>query len=552
MIRRDRSGHGLIQAGLLTAAVLAAVPAAAAPGDYKARRFDVVARAVDGRLDVTESIAFDFQSGTFTKVWREIPATRTDGIEIVGAGMDGNPFTPGDGPGHFTVSGRTRLRVEWHFAETGPSAHRFDLRYVARGVVYREGDSEVLRWRALPAEHRYRIDASRITFEPAGAHAMPPEASRTGSVAVHASNEGVTIDATAIQSNGSIVAELRYPAGTLTRSQPAWLERQTSARALGPRWAMGGGAIFVIALLVLMVVRQGYQAPETFPDETTTTEPPQELPAAIATALVAKARLIGGQQAIGTLLDLADRGILTVQEMPSRLGARRYELSQVPGRHDLERHEEEVLSIAFADRGDDVSFVKAAGRLRRAGRRFAAAVHADLAARGLTDPDRKAAHDRLGTVALGMIPLAVLVGAIVAALVPRYGAWPFLLPLGLAVAGIVGLVLSATTTSLSDQGLVEAARWRGFRRHLKTLASGGERSGNAIPSRWIVYAIAVGLGHQWSRYLKRNPGLAPPWFVAAGPDADAAFAAFVGSHSAGAAGGGAGGAAAGGGGSGAG
>ena len=128
------------------------------------------------------------------------------------------------------------------------------------------------------------------------------------------------------------------------------------------------------------------------------------------------------------------------------------------------------------------------------------------------------------------------------------------MPLGLVVAGIVGCIAAATITPLSDQGLVEAARWRGFKRHLKTIASRRYDGGADVPPRWIVYAIAAGLAYQWSRLLKRRPDLAPAWFLAAGPDSGAAFAVFVGGHSGGGAGGGGGGGggAAGGGGSGAG
>jgi hypothetical protein len=99
-----------------------------------------------------------------------------------------------------------------------------------------------------------------------------------------------------------------------------------------------------------------------------------------------------------------------------------------------------------------------------------------------------------------------------------------------------------------------AAQWRGFKRHLKSLAAArDDRGGAVVPTRWIVYGIAIGLAHQWSRYLKKHPDAAPPWFVPSPGDSGGAFAAFVGSHAAtsGSAGGG-GGAAAGGGGSGAG
>src|SRR4029453_7369776 len=132
--------------------------------------------------------------------------------------------------------------------------------------------------------------------------------------------------------------------------------------------------------------------------------------------------------------------------------------------------------------------------------------------------------------ALAMILAGVLGAVAVAPFVPRFLGWPFFLPLGLLVAGFIGIGPAASGTPLSDRGLVEAARWRGFKRHLKALASRDDEGAAAVPSRWIVYAIAAGLGTAWSRYLKRHPDAAPPWFDSASDDAGASFAAFVGSH----------------------
>jgi hypothetical protein len=546
---RDRVGH------LLAVLLCFAATADAAPGKYKAQRFDVIARAVNGDLDVTESITFEFQSGTFTKVWRDLPSSRTDGIQILNAALDGDPITPGDGPGHFVVSGRGRTRVEWHFAETGPSVHRFDLHYLAHGVVYRDAQDDVLRWRALPAEHGYGIDASRLQFEPAEARVTPPQTRRVDSAVVHSSSEAVTIEASGIQSDGWIIAELRYPAGRLAAAQPAWRAREMHAEELAPKWGLAAALIFGAGLFLVAATRQGYPTTSGIPSETTATEPPQPLPAAFASVLVTRGGP-SGYQGIGTLLDLADRGVLTIRETRGRLGTRSYELSQVPGTHDLDTHESEVIVTAFGGAGDEVSLSKARGRLARGARRFRAALNADLEQRGLLDPVRKAIRDRLTGVSFAII-LAGILGMVAAApLVAQYEAWPFLLPVAIVVVGIVGLVTAATSTPLSDQGLVEAARWRGFRRHLKSLASSrDDRDPSPVPTRWIVYAIATGLASQWSRYLKRHPGAAPPWFIAAGANDGGAFAAFIGSHAAsgGAAGGGAaGGGAAGGGGSGAG
>jgi hypothetical protein len=544
--RRDRRGH--IVCVLL--ALLCARPASAAPGQYKAIRFDVAAAAARGDLDVTERMTFQFQTGTYTFVWRDIPAERTDGIEVLGAAMDDVALTAGAGPGHYSVSGRTHVRVEWRFAETGPSTHRFELHYLARGVVYRDGGRDVVRWRALPAEHRYRIDASRIRFEPGAAEVLPLDARHVASATAHEAADAVTVEAYGIAPNGSVTAELRYPAGGLIDTDPAWRSREAAARRFAPRWAIGGAAAFGAALLIVLVALRAYPAPATFPSEAPATEPPQALPAALASVLAAKGRA-SGYHPLGTLLDLADRGVLVVKETPGRIAGRRYELSQVSGTHDLAAHEEAALRVAFAHRGEDVPLARARARLARTSRQFAGAVNEDLLAHGWLDPDRTAARDRLRAVGLTLL-FAGMLGCVAAApLIPSYDAWPFFLPLGAIVSAIVGLVLGASLTPLSDEGLVEAARWRGFKRHLKWLALRDGDAAGAVPSRWIVYALSFGLGPSWARYLKRHPGIAPAWFVSGDGTDSAAFAAFVGSGSTG---GGAAGsaAAAGGGGSGAG
>lgn len=558
--RRDRPGHGTIAAvaaAVVVLALLAWPPTAAAQraGDYTASRFDVSVNVVNGDLQVTEHITFDFQSGTFKRVWREIPAARTDGIEITQALMDGRPLPVGDGPGHIKISGRNRVKVEWQFDPVGPSTHTFELQYRAKGVVFRAGDRDVVRWRVLPSEHKYAIAASQATFSASARPAEPPtlEVRRVGTATQRDVDGAVGIAASDIRHNGWIIAELRYPAGSLISSVPAWQQRHDRATALAPRWVAAAIALFVAGLVLLASLRQGYPRPSITAEEATTTDVPERLPAALAAVLAAKGGSSGYQSA-ATLFDLADRGVLNVRELPRTLGVRSYELSQVPGAHQLEEHEREALTIAFAGRNDDVPLSKARGRLARSSARFTAAVNRDLQARGYLDPARKAVRDRLMAGSVILLIGAAIGSVGMAMLIPRFEGWPFLLPFALGAAGIAGIIMSVSTTPLSDQGLVQAARWRGFKRYLKSAVDDRDGSPAAFTPRWIVYGIAVGLAAHWARYLKAHPGSAPAWFQAATPDQGAAFAAFVGSQAATSGGGGgvAGGGAAGGGGSGAG
>ena len=568
--RGDKLGHTLLLALCLLLAMVPGVSAASR--EYRAERFDVAVTVLPaGDLDVRETLTFDFQSGTFEKVWREIPGRRTDGIEIIDATMDDAPFSVGDGPGHIAVSGSRRTRVEWRFTPIGPSTHTFGLKYRVRGVAYTDERGDVIAWRALPTDHPYRIASSHLSLglaarpgattgpnreaTPLGPVRTPVvERRRVGAAAVAVDEGTIDVRASEISRNGWIEIETVLPAASLVSRQPAWRTSEMNAAALGPRWVMAAGSIAVLGILFVLAVRRQYDPPSIVTTESTTISLPEKLPPALAGALINNGRSHVGH-ALATIVDLADRGVLGVRELHRQLGVRRYELAQLPGTHDLTAHEEMALITAFAGRGDDVTLSRARARLARGSRRFSSAVEMDLGARGLLDPSRKAVRDRLLAIGIVLL-LGGAVGAIpIAALVDRYGPWPFLLALGFVVAGFAGIIASATTTALSNEGLVRAARWRGFKRHLKkTMRDRRSPAGESFTSRDLSYAIALGLAIQSSHYLRRHPGIVPPWFAAAGDPrgGNAAFAAFVGSNAhAGGAHGGAGGAAAGGGSSGA-
>src|SRR4051812_14890854 len=200
---RDRAGHAAAISLFAAAALLVALIASAAgPGDYKAQRFDVVLTPQRGDLEVSETITFEFQSGTFRKVWRDLPTARTDGIEVTEARMDGAVMPLGEGGGPVGVGRGSRIRVQWNFAPVGPSVHTFALRYRARGVATRDGASDILRWRALPGEPRYTTEASRITVVADQASVRDTGVERVASISSAASSEGRTFDLMDVRPNG--------------------------------------------------------------------------------------------------------------------------------------------------------------------------------------------------------------------------------------------------------------------------------------------------------------------------------------------------------------
>ncbi len=87
------------------------------------------------------------------------------------------------------------------------------------------------------------------------------------------------------------------------------------------------------------------------------------------------------------------------------------------------------------------------------------------------------------------------------------------LPVGLLLSCIVGLILRARYSLLSDQGAQAAANWRAFSRYLRTPWLGqAERPDPALFARYLPYAAAFDLPNRWTQYF-RNQGVAvPPWF----------------------------------------
>jgi hypothetical protein len=559
----------LLVAGL----TIGASPAVA--NTYSAERFDSRVRVLPGgALEVTETVVFRFESGTFDHVFREIPARRTDGIDIVSASLDGRPFPIGDGVHQIQVTGRSKVRVLWRFHPMADSAHVFVLTYVARGVVAQTSDADVLAWRALPTEHQYRIGSSTVEFELPGSVAAgsvtgvrapkmewhriegPVDAS-VGRSSEDVASPMLVARATAqqVRANGWIEATFDLPRGSILTIPPAWQQAQQEAQAIAPRWVTAAALVALSGLIVLFGLRQQYDAP---PQDQSTMPGSPALPDSLAAGLVGPLVSNGRtalEHAMATLFSLAERGIVSIEERPRGLfGQRSFDVRSRQTRASLAGHERTLLAMTLdqAKSGEAVSLGSVRRRLVRQFRQFSAAVQQDLLAAGLIDPDRKRVRDRY--VRLSIVVLIVAALAVVAAataLVSRYGAWPMLVPAAFAFVGMTGLIFAAATTPLSNEGVRRAARWRGFREYLKALSQDRQQPAADRLEALLPFAVATGLAASWARYLKRHPGSVPAWFRALSTASqDSAFTAFVtstggahgGAASAGAAGGGASGA----------
>ncbi len=549
---------------LLTALLLLVGPAAAHAKEYTAEKFDSRIEILQGgSLRVTETIVFRFERGTFTYVFRMIPTNRTDGVEFVGASMDDRPLLPGTGPGQVEISRRNGLRVEWHFAPTGPSTHTFGLTYVARGVGFVRDDRDVIAFQALPSEHDYRIESSVVELAVPAALAGAPSVHtrRVGDWSETHDTRRVVVRASSIGRNGWLEISAALARGSIIDTPPAWQRRRIQHLEYREPALIAAGIVLCVGLVLLFGIRQGYESPpRDMPTSRTFAASPDATPPAIAGALASN----GGvrlQHAMGTLFALASSGAVAIREQARGVfGQRRFEVARGRSSRSLLPHEEVLIDQVFSAKGASdgtVPLDKARGHIVRHFSKFREAVTRAMTEAGLLDAGRVQVRARFRILGALLLILAVVTAIPCLILVERLGGWPFFVPLAIAIVGIASLIAGAALTPLSNDGVGRGAEWRAYRKQLreKPREPAGAGWAAASPADLLPLAVALGLAAAWSRIFKDRGAQLPAWFRAtSAADAHSGFVAFVGygGSGAGAGGGHAGGGAAGGGGSGAG
>jgi hypothetical protein len=537
----------MIHRTLLTVLVSLLTVTPAAAREYHASRFDVrIEVQRGGALRVTETIVFAFTEGTFREVFRTIPTSRTDGIEIVRASMDGTELPEGDGPGTIRVRRNDLVRVEWRFAPVSPSSHTFELTYIARGVVQQTASADLLAWRALPREHDYRIESTTVQVIAPEAPVTTPtiETRRTeGQEEIAVSNGSVIAQATDIRRDGSIVITAAYPRHSVLDAPPAWQLKQQAQRERFPIWFGAAGFVLVIGVILVFALWQNYDSP---PGHTgarwESMIPPDQAAPAIAGALMANGRP-HLEHAMAALFSLAERGVIAIrEEARGTFGNRNFTIERVRAGSALPVHEQAALDVLFegsSANGATVSLSKARRLFTRPHnwRRFKTAVLQELAEAQMLDGGRQASRRRNQILAIALFILTALAVIVCAVMAEEQGGGPFLIPLALGLVAIGVTIMSAAQTPLSNEGVRRAERWRAFQKHIKDPQEIEPRWGasGSAEARILPFAVALGLAAAWSKYLKKRSLDTPAWFHAAsGLDSGHSFAAFVATGGAGA------------------
>lgn len=279
-------------------------------------------------------------------------------------------------------------------------------------------------------------------------------------------------------------------------------------------------------------------------------EPPGDLKPALAAALAGRN---GGP--VGTLLDLARRGVLKIEELPKHWAARDFLITRVDESAPLSAHENPLMEALFNENSATVKMSKAAGRMRSAMSTMSEAVQRELITAGLASPEKKAQRART-TWSMFVVGALGVIAAVALGLRSGSPELAVLAGIGFGLTALISAIVIAGTPIWTDQGSVVSEQWKALVRYIRDVSRGREPlPGPDAFERLLPYAAAFGVAAPWTkRFQKESEAPLPAWFAnLATDDGGAAFIAFTSSaDSAGAAGAGAAAGASGGGASGAG
>lgn len=336
-------------------------------------------------------------------------------------------------------------------------------------------------------------------------------------------------------------------AGVIVHTAPAYArdalqaEAERAAAAQANVAILAGSILLLVgglsALLVLWYLRRD---PGVGPMPPSLSEPPSDLPPGLAGALVHRGA--GPNEILATLLDLARRGFLRIEEVgggPARPGRRDVRFRRRIGvGGPREGHERALLAVISDDaslppappwvgRSDGDTLSEMRGRLHHRLGYLKERFGDDLARRGLAEDNPTSVRGRyerggvaLGTV--GVVGFAVAIGA-------SGDGWASVPFAALAALGAASAAIGRIMARRTREGAVQAARWRAFAAYLKEVPGRtDERIAGALYERYLPYAVAFGLREPWMKKLLakgRVDDWSPSWYVpfdaGAGPAAPA-------------------------------
>jgi uncharacterized protein (TIGR04222 family) len=247
--------------------------------------------------------------------------------------------------------------------------------------------------------------------------------------------------------------------------------------------------------------------------------PPADLPPAVA------GKLLGlSNNVIGVLLDLAQRGLLTLREEKGTWGTTHYILERTQASPNLRPHEQALLTLGFKPGENQANLAEIGSRMAHSGSPFDQSLEDELIQRGWFDPQRKEKRNGLvavgflallggmglfitGAIGIGVMLISQPVIATISAILAGFGGGAFALSIPL-------LIYAGTYSLLTPTGEEQKIRWNSFRAYLDQVSHGREPALRPDTfERYLALAAVFGLGAAWAKHFQTLGGIPlPAWF----------------------------------------
>jgi len=509
--------------------------AAQSDKSYSADRFDVdVAAQTDRSLLVTETVAFRFVGGPFSFVFRELPTDHTDGITGIVAGVDGVPWPKGTGPGQVEITGSNPIVITWHLSPTSDVVQDFTLSYQVLGVVRRGEQADVLDWQALPDDYDYNIASSTVTVSyPAGITRQGEPEVLAGKADFTAGDNQVVFTQGNLSAGDPLVVRLSFPPGSFAGAPPAWQTQREAQGRWSWAWIAAAVATLVGGLAAIFAGMRGF-AQSTRKTDSLLHKPPADLPPALAGWLFNQS--ITWPHGLATLLDLAGRGVVTIDENAEKKWYRSADflitLQKQPA--DARPHERALLDLLFTDRsGAPQNAIRMSdmGRLITSSRwkTYTDSLEAEADAQGLISAEAKQRRNRFLVWGVMLLFVALAVLLITFLLGSMFGFWPLVLAAAVALLGLIAFIAGAAVSPLSGRGAKLAETFAPFRRFIEQVSRGKMDVPNpAYYEAHLPYATAFGYAVPWvKKQVDRGYSAVPAYFHALNADDGAHIAVWL-------------------------
>ena len=480
-------------------------------------RFDVDITVLDnGDFQVVEHQEIAFTSGSFTYGYRNIPLDRVEQITNLEVWEGDTRYVEqnSENPNTFqswTESGE--LKVKFYFSETSNQRRTWTLRYTVKGGlrVYEGGDQ--LFWKAIYSDRAFPVRNARVVVHlPA---AFSPDELMVETYESDASMEQVDpqtviFKATReIGANQGLEIRVQFPHGIVSAQEASWqaaADRQTEYEEnWKPLVDLGVAALSALVLVggligvYVLWYTKGRDKPSGLVAEFIT-EPPSDLPPGAAGTLLDESADM--EDIVATIVDLARRGILTMEELeePGAFGfgkKKDFRYRLVSSQDELLPYEKAVVKGVFK-RSSERLLSDLRNKFYKSVPKIQEKLYTEVVDRGFfpSSPDKtRKAYAGMG---IGGLILAACIGFAFLSFLVESVSTIFCLPLSLGVACVGLLIISRFMPARTAKGSEAAAKWEAFKRYLEDVEKyENVEEATQLFDRYLPYAIAFGLGKSW-------------------------------------------------------